>query len=182
MRKIVLMFGLISGIVLSAMMLATLPLHDHISFETGAVIGYTTMVAASLLIYFGVRRYRDTVGGGRVSFARALAVGVLIVAMSSACYVATWEAIYFELDPGFGARYQARLLEREQQRGATPVQLAAKKMELDRFAERYRNPAFNAAITFLEPLPVGLLMALVSAAMLRRRAERNGTTELAETT
>ena len=89
MRKTVLTFGLIAGAILSIMMLATIPFHDEIGFDRAEVIGYTTMVLAFLLIFFGVRSYRDNVRGGSVSFGRAFAVGALIVAVASACYVAT---------------------------------------------------------------------------------------------
>ena len=81
MKKIVWTFGLISGGILSAMMLVTMPLQLKIGFDHGALIGYSTMVAASLLIYFGVRSYRDNVGGGTVRFWRALVVALSIGAL-----------------------------------------------------------------------------------------------------
>jgi hypothetical protein len=102
MKKTVLTFGLISGAILSAMMLLTLPFMDTIGFERGEVIGYTSMVLASLLIFFGVRSYRDNVAGGAVSFGRALAVGALIAAVASLMYVATWQLIYYKLAPDCG--------------------------------------------------------------------------------
>lgn len=172
MKKTVLTFGLIAGGILSLMMLATLPFMDAIGFERGEVIGYTTMVLAFLLIYFGVRSYRDNVQGGTVSFGRALAVGVLIALVASACYVATWEVIYFKLAPDFATDYQAHMLERAREAGATPEELATQRADYDRFAELYRNPLINVAITFLEPLPIGLVFALVSAGILRRRGDR----------
>ncbi len=112
MKRTVLTFGLISGAIMSAMMLATLPFQDAIGFDRGAIIGYTTMVAASLLIYFGVRAYRDNVAGGTVRFGRALAVGAMIAAVAGVCYVATWEVIYFKFAPDFGTKYQAHVLEK----------------------------------------------------------------------
>ncbi|MEP6731687.1 MAG: DUF4199 domain-containing protein, partial [bacterium] len=96
MKNTVIKYGLISGALISVMMMLTIPFHDQIGFDSsGLLLGYTTMVLAFLLIYFGVRSYRDTVGGGTVRFGRALAVGVLIAAVSSMCYVATWEVMYF---------------------------------------------------------------------------------------
>jgi hypothetical protein len=66
MKKTVLKFGLMSGAVISALLLATLSFHDAIGFEiAGLLVGYATMVLAFLLIYFGVRSYRDEVAGGR---------------------------------------------------------------------------------------------------------------------
>ena len=172
MKRIVLTFGLISGAVISGMLLATLPFKDSMDFDTGAVIGYASMVAAGLMVYFGVRRYRDTVGGGTVGFGRAFAVGMLIVAVSSALYTATWEVMYFGFDSDFLAKYQAQMLAKEKARGASEAELAAKRAEMEKFARMYENPAINAAITFGEPLPVGLVVALVSAGVLSRRRRR----------
>jgi hypothetical protein len=169
MRRIVLTFGLISGAILSAMMLATLPFLDRIGFDRGEVIGYTSMVLAFLLIFFGVRSYRDNVAGGTIGFGRALAVGAMIAAVASLCYVITWEVIYFKLTPDFFAKYQAHLVDKARQAGEGEEAIARRKAEMDRFAELYRNPAINAAITFLEPLPVALVMSLVSAGVLSRR-------------
>lgn len=101
MRRIVLKFGLLSGALLSAMLAVTIPVQDAIGFDYGMVVGYTTMVLAFLLIYFGVRRYRDTVAGGSISFGRACKVGALIALISSCGYVATWEVMYFKFMPDF---------------------------------------------------------------------------------
>jgi hypothetical protein len=169
MRKIVLTFGLLSGAVLSAMMALTIPFADRVGFDTMEVVGYATMVAAALLVYFGVRRYRDEVGG--VSFGRAFAVGALIVVVASVCYTATWQVIYRRFAPDFIAKMQAHALEQERAGGAAPAELEARRAEMERFAKLYENPAVNVAVTFVEPLPVGLLGALISAALLRRRRQ-----------
>ena len=169
MKKTVLTFGLIAGALLSALMLATLPFLDRIGFDRGEVIGYTSMVVAFLLIFFGVRSYRDSLPGGTLSFGRAFGVGALIAVVASLCYVATWEVIYFKLAPDFGTKYQAHILAKAQKSGESEETIARKKAELDRFIELYRNPAINASITFLEPLPVALVVSLVSAGVLSRR-------------
>lgn len=170
MKNTVIKYGLISGALISAMMMLTMSLHDRIGFETGGmVLGYTTMLLAFLLIYFGVRSYRDTVGGGTVGFGRALAVGLLIAAVSSACYVATWEVVYFKFMPDFMDKYAAHEVQKARASGASDAQIASRKAEMDKFAVMYKNPLYNAAITFMEPLPVGLLVALLSALTLSRR-------------
>jgi hypothetical protein len=169
MKKTVWTFGLIAGAILSAMMLLTLPFQLQIGPARGMIIGYTTMVLAFLLVYFGVRSYRDNVAGGEIGFGRAMAVGSLIVLVASVCYVATWELVYFQLAPEYGAQIQAHMVERARAGGGTPQEVAAKVAEVERFARMYRNPAINAALTFLEPLPVGLVFALVTAGLLGRR-------------
>ncbi|MEW5919155.1 MAG: DUF4199 domain-containing protein, partial [Gemmatimonadota bacterium] len=136
-------------------------------------IGYTSMVVAFLLIFFGVRAYREQFGG-TVGFLRAFSVGAMIAGVASICYVATWQVIYYKFAPDFTAKYQAYTLEKARAEGATDAELAKQKADLDRFAEMYRNPFINAAITFIEPLPVGLAIALVSAGVLSRRRRGNG--------
>ena len=172
MKKIVWTFGLISGAILSVMMLLTLPFMDSIGFDRGMIIGYTTMVLAFLLVYFGVRSYRDNVAGGSVGFGRAFTVGSLIVLVASVCYVLTWQVIYFKVTPDFGEKMQAYMVEQARAGGDSPEEIAKKSAEMEEFLERYQNPLFNAAITFREPLPVGLIFALVSAGILSRRRRR----------
>lgn len=174
MRKIVLTFGLIAGAVLSAMMLLTLPFQDTIGFDNGAIIGYTTMVLAFLMVFFGVKSYRDTVGSGRVTFGRALSVGLLITAIASVCYVTTWELIYYKFAPNFGDKYATYAIEKAKKSGATDAQIAAQTKQMTEFKEMYKNPLVNIAYTILEPLPVGILFALVTATVLsrKRREER----------
>ena len=169
MRKTVLTFGLMAGAILSAMMLLTQPFQDQIGFERSAIVGYTTMVLAFLMVFFGVRSYRDTVGGGSVTFGRAFAVGLLITLVASACYVVTWELIYFQLAPDFADKYAAYMLEQARQSGASEARIAEKLREVTEFREMYRNPLVNIALTWLEPLPVGLLFTLVSALGLSRQ-------------
>lgn len=180
MKKTVLTFGLIAGAILSAMMLITVPFMDAIGFDRGEIIGYTTMVVAFLLIFFGVRSYRDNVAGGTVRFGRAFAVGALIAVVASLCYVATWEVIYFKFAPDYLTKYQAHVLEKARAEGEAEAAITKRKADMDEFAALYKNPAINAAITFVEPLPVALIVALVSAvALSRRRKAALGSTGLA---
>lgn len=173
MKKTILKFGTISGVIISAMMLVTLPFQEQIGFDRGEVLGYTSMVLAFLLIYFGVRSYRDNVAGGTISFGRALKVGALIAAVASGWYVATWQLIYYRLSPDFGTRYQAHIIDKARADGETEAQIAQRQADMEKFSELYKNPAVNVAITFLEPLPVALVMALVSAGVLSRRRKEN---------
>ena len=173
MRKIVLTFGLIAGAILSAMMLITLPFHDQIGFDKGLVIGYTTMVLAFLMVFFGVQSYRDNVAGGSVTFGRALSVGLMITAIASICYVTTWEVIYYRLAPDFTEKYAAYAVAKAKESGASDAQVAAKAKEMSKMKEMYKNPLVNIALTLLEPLPVGILFTLVTAGVLSRKRRVN---------
>ena len=134
MKKTVWTFGLISGAILAVMMLITLPFQDAIGFDHGAVIGYSTMVLAGLLIFFGIRSYRDNVAGGRVSFGRALAIGSLIVLISSVCYTLTWQLVYYKLAPDFGSKYTANAIEKVRESGASQAEIDRKAAEMQKLS------------------------------------------------
>ena len=174
MRKIVLTFGLIAGGVLSAMMLITLPFQDQIGFDKGAIIGYTTMVLAFLMVFFGVKSYRDNVAGGSVTFGRGFKVGLLITAVATVCYVATWQVVYYKLAPDFLEKYTAYAVAKAKSSGATEAQIATRTKEMAEFKEMYQNPLVNIALTLLEPLPVGIVFTLVTAGVLSRKRRAEG--------
>lgn len=174
MRKIVLTFGLLAGAVLSVMMLITIPFHDQIGFDKGLIIGYTTMVLAFLMVFFGVKSYRDNVAGGSVTFGRALKVGLLITAIACVCYVATWQVLSRTYAQDYLEKYSAYALEKERRAGATEAELAERQKEMAEFAEMYKNPLVNIAFTLLEPLPVGVLFTLVTAVVVSRRRRGTG--------
>ncbi|HEY6553246.1 MAG TPA: DUF4199 domain-containing protein, partial [Vicinamibacteria bacterium] len=155
MRKIVLTYGLIAGAILSVMMLLTLPFMDRIGFDKGETIGYSTMVLAFLMVFFGVKSYRDNVAGGSVTFGRAFAAGLGIAVVASLCYVATWQLIYHKVAPDFVEKYTAYAVAKARAAGATDAEIAAQNRQMAEFAEMYKNPLVNVAITLLEPLPVG---------------------------
>jgi hypothetical protein len=169
MKKTVLTFGLISGAVSAAMMLATLPFADKIGWEKGEILGYTTIVLSALLIFFGVRSYRENAGGGRLTFGRGFAVGILITLISSTCYVGTWEIIYYKLMPGFAEKYTAHMVERAKASGANQQKVEETERKAKQFKQMYDNPAINVAMTFAEVFPIGLVVTLVSAGILRKK-------------
>ena len=169
MRRIVLTFGLIGGAIVALMMVASFTFMDRIGFDRSQVVGYTTMVLAFLMVFFGIRSYRDNIAGGSIRFGKAFGVGMLITLVISACYVATWEVIYYGgMAEDFTEKYSAYALEKERAAGATEAQLAERSAEMARFWEMYRNPFVNVGLTFLEIFPVGVVMTLVSAAIVRR--------------
>lgn len=169
MKKTVLTFGLISGAVLSLMMVITLPFHDRIGYEKAMVVGYTTMILAALFVYFGVRSYRDNVNGGTVSFGRALSVGLLISLIATLMYVATWQLAKDRIAPDYMAKYQAHMVEQARNSGKSQAEIDKEIAEIQKWSEISKNPLMEMAFTFTEPLPVALLASLISAAMLRRK-------------
>ena len=169
MKKTVLAFGLISGAIMAAMMLVTIPIEDKLGDGKAEILGYTTIVLAALLIYFGVRSYRENVAGGELTFGRGFAVGILIALIASACYVGTWEIVYYKCMPDFADKYAAHMVERAKSAGASQQKIDETIKKAEDFKESYKNPAVNVAMTFMEVFPVGLVVTLISAGLLRKK-------------
>ncbi len=176
MKKIVLKYGLISGAFCSLMMEVNVRIADRIGFDRGLYLGYTIIVLSFLLVFFGIRSYREAEGGGQITFARAFGIGMLITLITCVCYVVTWEIIYFNFMPDFMDKYGAYLIAKAKASGVSEAALQAKMAELARSKVLYNNVFYNSAETFMEPFPVGLLMTLLSAAVLRKRP-RSGAAE-----
>ena len=170
MKKIVLTFGLISGALMAVFMFATMPFIDRIGFDKGLLIGYANIVLAFILVFFGIRSYRENVGGGAITFGRAFAVGILITIISSICYVIAWQILYHTLMPDFFEKYSAYVIEKARAAGATPEAVQNQIQEMDQMKVLMKNPFIHSAFVFLEPFPVGLLITLISAAILRKKA------------
>ena len=170
MKKTVLTFGLIAGLIISVLMDGSLLLANKIgSGHNSMLLGYTMMVASFLLIYFGIRSYRDNNLSGQITFGRAFACGILIALITTVFYVATWEVLYFNFMPHFMDSYWAAQIHKVQSSGLDPATTAAKVAAIQHSQQLYQNPFVNMAYTFIEPLPVGLVITLISAAMLRRK-------------
>jgi len=175
MKKTVLTFGLIGGAVMAVMMFATLPFADRIGFDKGVIIGYTTMILAFMMVFFGIRSYRENIGQGRISFGRAFAVGILITLIACVCYVVAWEILYFNFMPDFLDKYSSYVIEKARASGASQQAIDTQLQQMKSFKAMYDNPLINAAITFTEPFPIGLIITLISAAILRKKTARDAT-------
>jgi hypothetical protein len=172
MRKVVLTFGLISGAISSLMMVLTLPFIHTIRLDRAEIIGYATLVLSFLMVFFGIRSYRDNVADGTIGFVQAFKVGILITLISCACYVVTWEILYFNFLPDFWDTYSKAAAQQLKASNASAATIQAQLEQMERFGELYRNPLINVAMTFIEPFPVGLIMTLISSMVLRRTSEK----------
>ncbi len=167
MKKTVLTFGLISGSMMAVMMFATLPFTDSAWLQSHSMfIGYTTMVLSFMLVFVGIRSYRENIGGGNITFGRAFAIGILITLISSVLYVVTWEIMYFGV-PSFGEKFMTMCVAHIKNSGASPEAIQTELNQL----KYLDNPFINSAMAFAEPFPVGLIITLVSALILRRKTK-----------
>ena len=165
MKKIVLVFGNIIGLVFCANIgFMVYWMYHNPDLKGSELVGYAVMVVVFSLIYIGVRNYRNKQLDGFISFGKAFKTGALIALLGSAIYVAAWLFSYYLFVPDFMDVYSDYVL-----KNCTPEDLPAKTKEMADFKELYKNPFFVILITFSEVLPIGLVVALVSALILKRK-------------
>src|SRR5437763_4320297 len=131
------------------------------------VIGYTTTVLSFMPVSFGMRSSRENISGGTITFGRAFAVGILITLVSSVLYVVAWEIMYFGV-PSFGERFMTMCVAHVKNSGASPEAIQTELNQL----KYLNNPFINSDMTFAEPFPVGLIITLISALILRKKMKQ----------
>lgn len=170
MLRTILIFGLLAGLIVAVPMMLLLGKTEFGEGDHGAhsmLTGYALMLLAFSMIFIGVKRRRDRELGGVIRFLPALLAGLGISVVASLIYVIGWEITLASTDYAFMADYTAAMLEAEKAKGASPAVLAAKAAEFARMTEDYKNPFYRLPLTFVEIFPVGLIVSLVSAALLR---------------
>ena len=175
MKKIVLVYGAIAGVILGAMWFITSPLWDNgmLNFDNGMVVGYATMVVALSLVFFGVKSYRDNQQNGKITFGRAFKVGILITLVASVLYALSWELAIRTVSKGFSEKMEKYYVEEtrkkaeEDKRSEAEVQAEVDSMKQS--FELYENPIVRFGFTLIEILPVGLIITLLTALLLRKK-------------
>jgi hypothetical protein len=164
MTKTILIYGAIAGFFTIGVMTGAMA----VTGKHGSVaLGFLTMFVAFSLIFVAVKRRRDVVCGGVIKFIPAFLMGLGIAVVASIAYVIGWEAYLVATDNRFMADYAAAHIEAKRAAGVTGAALAAEVAKMETMKAQYDNPLFRLPITFTEIFPVGLLVALVTAALLR---------------
>ena len=170
MKKNILIYGLISGLIISALMAVNLTLCIKSGdFDSSMLIGYASMLIAFSMIFVGIKNYRDKYNGGIISFGKAFKVGFFITLIASTIYVIVWlieERFFF---PDFIDKYTAHEISKLQSSGVSATELASKAKDLEQAKEMYKNPILKILFTYLEILPVGLIVTLISSLILKRK-------------
>jgi riboflavin transporter FmnP len=174
MKKNVLVFGLISGLVVSVVMgLNLVIMNNNPNADHGAgsmVIGYLIMLVAFSLIFVAVKNYRDKQNGGVISFGKAFKMGLLIALIASTMYVIMWALLYNFYMPDFMDKYCAKMIE-DAKATSSPAKIEEAINQANQFKAMYKNPLSFVLLTYVEILPVGILVSLVVALLLKRKKE-----------
>ena len=170
MGKTILKYGLIAGIIaglpMSYMCIAS---KDELPPSWGMLVGYLTMLVAFSTIFIAIKRQRDIERGGVIRFWPALGIGLGISLIASLIYMLAWEAAMAMTDIDFIAAYSQAMIAEQKASGASAEAIAALSAEMETLAVNYANPLFRMPMTFAEIFPVGVLVSLVSAALLCNR-------------
>ncbi len=173
MKKTVITCGLIAGLISTSLYIGLIILGKagDIDLKNGMVYGYTLMILAFSFIFVGTRIVRDKYDGGTISFGKAFRVGLYITLIASTVYVIVWQIDNYFFIPDFAEKYSAHILGELKKSGASEAEIAKQTVAMARFREMYKNPVFVILMTYLEILPVGILVSLISAWVLKRKSK-----------
>lgn len=174
MQRIILVFGLIAGAIVSMFMVIGISLMQQglLTFDNGEIVGYAGMIIALSMIFFGIKSYRDNHLRRTITFMKAVQVGLLITLVASVLYAASWETYYQtndEIRNSFMDRYTEHYVAKMKGKGASEADIEKAVAELNTMKEMYKNPVIRFGMTLLEILPVGILITLLSALVLRKK-------------
>lgn len=169
MKQIIIRFGVIAGAILILnMILTTYLCYENPDFKFNEVIGFTALALAFTSIYNGIKKVRQQ-DGGFISFGKALKTGLLITLIASVIYVGVWLIEYYVFVPDFMDKYSAVELAKAKSSGLDAAALEAKIKTIDQYKEMYKNPLWVMALTFMEVFPLGFVVALISALVLKKK-------------
>jgi len=168
MIRLIAVYGFVAGLIVAVPMVwSMMILTPQTAPENGAVYGYLTMIVALTAVFLGIKHYRDKVLGGAIKFGPALLVGLGISAVASIMYVIGWEISLAFSGFDFAESYSKSMVEAARAKGVSQAELQKVMADAASFARNYRNPLYRVPITFIEMFPVGVLISLISAALLR---------------
>lgn len=165
MKKNVLVFGGIAGLIAAVWMWLTIGING----DGSMLSGYGSMLVAFSFIFVGIKNYRDNYNNGEITFGQGFKIGLLIALIGSTMYVISWLVLYYCFRPDFMDKYIAHALADAQKEGISAAELAKRKIDMDGYREMYKNPAMVVLLTYSEILPVGLAIALIAALILKRK-------------
>ncbi len=170
MRRYTLIFGSIAGVVLVLMMFLTMPfLGEDIDYDTAEWLGYISMIVALSAIFIGIKSYRDKESAGLISFGKAFKVGLFITLVASVFYVAGWILYINTAGTNFMDSYYQHSVEKIKTSNDPETEIQAKIADMEKWRELYKNPLIQIGVTFIEIFPVGLLITLISATILKKK-------------
>ena len=175
MKKNSLVFGTISGVIISTFMGVSMAVMscgsgDMDGGSSSMIIGFSAMAVAFSFIFVGIKNYRDKQNGGTITFGKGFLLGFMISLIASTLYVITWGVEFHFFMPDFIDKYSAMQIKQLKESGMSGTALTEALKSIESESYNYKNnPFFFAMYTYMEILPIGILITLISALILRRK-------------
>ncbi len=168
MLRTILVYGAIAGLIVGVpLSVLTLTMSGQTMMHYGMLIGYLVMLVGLSAVFLGIKHHRDADLGGVITFWAALALGLGISFVAGVIYVIAWEVSCALAHADFAATYARAMIAEQQAKGVSGPALARFKAEMEQFKVQYANPLYRWPETFAEIFPVGVIVSLVSAGLLR---------------
>jgi hypothetical protein len=124
------------------------------------------------MVFFGIKSYRDNHGNGKITFWKGVQIGLLISLIAGVLYFAGAET-YAMTHPGFVDQFvklsKDEMVGKLQSQGASQDQIDKTTTQIDQMAKLMQNPLVFFLICLMEIFPVGIVVTLISAGLLRKR-------------
>ena len=166
MSRTILTYGLLSGAVIIVGIIITILIGGGAP-HSSVWLGYLIMLVGLSSILLAIKQHRDKVLGGVIKFWPAVLIGLGVAVVASLAYVLIWEAYLALTHYSFMEQYVAATLAQKKAAGVSGAEYAKLVADLEAMKRSYANPLYRMPMTFTEIFPVGLLVTLVSAALLR---------------
>lgn len=172
MKQIAFRYGLYATLLIVGVSAFNLLVLVKITGNTGQeVAGYLAMLLAMVFVFLGMRRYRDQVNGGYLSFGEGMRLGLLIASIP-AVFFGLFDLLYTEvINPGWLDDYYHQYIERI--RATTePARLEAELAKAAKEKEFFSNPVMQFLVMGATVFIIGVIVTIISALTLRRSKAR----------
>lgn len=170
MIKNIITYGLISGIIISCWQVYSIAAcYSRGDFDGNILLSYFIFILAFLLVFVAVRNYRDKYNDGIISFGKAFKTGLFTALLTSTIYAVVWVVDYYVFIPDFMDKYSAHVIHQTQNSGASAAEIAAKTKEINMMRKMYDTPVMVVLLTYMEVFPVGLIISVIAALVLKRK-------------
>ncbi len=170
MKKVIITYGLIAGLIsMLFMIIGTVLWKTNNHSNQSMIIGFAGMFIAFIFVFVGIKNFRDNQNGGTISFGKAFTIGFFIALIASCIYTLVWLIEFHFFMPDFMEKFAAFEIEKIKSSGLNTTEMQTKITEMETMKENYKNPIIRIAYTLMEILPIGIIVALLSALILKRK-------------
>jgi hypothetical protein len=164
MQNIIFKNGILGGIIVSIVMISMIwYMKANPGVQPNAILGFISMFSAFTFLILGIKQQRQ-IDNGTITFGSAFLTGLGISFVISTIYVLVWLIIYYNFFPDFMDKYSEMVL-----KNTNPEELTAKITEMNQMKEWYKNPLMIILLTYMEILPIGIVVSLIGALILKKK-------------